>query len=92
MSFLVVFTHHFSQRHFFLLHIDRVEVGDAEVLPVERLREVVHLVDVEASVVDRHRLTHHEVARCEVLAHFVLRQLHDNARERRVDVIPSNEI
>ena len=81
-------TNHLGERHVLLLDVDRVEVGDAEVLPVERLREVVHLVDVEAAVVDGDCLANHEVTWREVVLDLLVGQLHDDAGERRLDVVP----
>ena len=80
--------HHSGELFGRLLDVDWTEVGDAEILPVERLGEVVHLVDVEAAVVDGDCLADHEVTWREVVLDLLVGQLHDDAGERRLDVVP----
>ena len=80
-------THHLSVGVAWLVDVDRIEVCHPKVLPVESLREVVNIVDEEATVVDGDGLTDTEVSRSEVFLDLLVSELHDNVGERGGDVV-----
>ena len=80
-------THHLSVGVTWLVDVDRVEVCHPEVLPVESLREVVYVVDKEATVIDGDGLADTEVSRSEVFLDLLVSQLHDNVGERGGHVV-----
>ena len=69
------------------LVVERSEVGNAHMLVVETLGEIVHVVDEEMSAENAHRLTELKVVRSEVLLELVVGRLHINSRIGRLDVV-----
>ena len=80
-------TYHLCIRVGRLVHVDGIKIGDAKVLPVERLGEIIDVVDEEAAVVDGDCVSNAEVSGCEVGLDLLLAQLHDDVWECGGDVV-----
>ena len=92
---LKIYTHYiaeerlnlFRQRRFRYFNVDRSEVSHAEVLPIERLREVVDIIDEKSSTVDNDRLADSKVDWWEILLHFLVGDLHAAQRKIGLNVV-----
>ena len=79
--------HLFRRRRLRNFHVDGGKVSHAEVLPVERFREVVDVVDEKASSVDDDRLADRKVDGREILFDFFVRDFHCPDGKVRLDVV-----